>query len=101
MVVEEKFLKGEGQAKLPSEFVVGMEGFFGAVMICVIFIPVLKAVPSGWTGIYEDIPEGFEMMGHNAFLLGVVALYWCSISFYNFFGLSVRRRPERGGEGQG
>ena len=76
MVVEEKFLKGEGGSKLPSEFVVGMEGLFGATMLVAIFIPILRAVPKDWTGIYEDIPEGFRQLGDNSFLLAVVAAYW-------------------------
>ena len=89
MVVEEKFLKGEGGHKLPSEFVVGCEGFFGAVMMTVIFIPLLMHLPRSWTGVYEDIPEGFQQLADHGALFGTVFLYWCSIAFYNFFGLSV------------
>ena len=90
MVVEEKFLKGEnGRKLLPSEFVVGCEGFFGAFMMSVIFVPLLMNVPEKWTGIYEDIPEGFQQLGDNGELFGVVFVYFCSIAFYNFFGLSI------------
>ena len=89
MVVEEKFLKGEGGRKLPSEFVVGCEGFFGAVMMIVIFIPLLMHLPRSWTGVYEDIPQGFQMLADHGALFATVFVYWCSIAFYNFFGLSV------------
>ena len=89
MVVEEKFLKGEGNQKLPSEFVVGCEGVFGVLILVIIFIPTLQSVPKSWDGIYEDIPDGFAQLGHSGTLAGVVFLYFCSISFYNFFGLSV------------
>lgn len=58
-------------------------------MMSVIFVPLLMNVPEKWTGIYEDIPEGFQQLGDNGELFGVVFVYFCSIAFYNFFGLSI------------
>ena len=93
------------------------------MILIIIFIPTLAHVPKSWDGVYEDIPAGFEQLGHSGTLAGVgacqllhaslfcssptfvisslaylqtaslassaVFLYFCSISFYNFFGLSV------------
>lgn len=89
MVVEEKYLKGRN---LPSEFVVGAEGCFGVLLMVFIMLPITYFLPGkDGDGVHENAIDAFVMLGNNMGLLITVLLYWCSIAFYNFFGLSVAK----------
>jgi drug/metabolite transporter (DMT)-like permease len=98
MVVEEKFLKAR---KLPPEFVVGVEGIFGTLVMIAFFLPMLQYMPFGdckgkWcedgNGIHEDTLDTLTMLGNSSFLLFLNILYWISIAFFNFCGLSVSKK---------
>jgi hypothetical protein len=90
MVVEEKFLKGR---KLPPEFVVGCEGFFGVLFMVCLVLPIVNNVVSGEDGggAHEDPIDAAHMAFSNWKLLSLVLCYWVSISFYNFCGLAVAK----------
>ena len=89
MVVEEMYLKNRNIAPLK---VVGMEGFFGLIIMIFIILPVLYFIPGKDGGRYENSLEAFKMMSENGVLMAMVLLYLSSIAFYNFCGLSVAKR---------
>jgi len=89
MIVEELFLK---KRKFHPLQVVGMEGFFGVIFMSVIVLPVLYYIPGDQNHhSYENSLDALLMMKNDAKLLIMSVLYICSISFYNFFGLSVTK----------
>lgn len=91
MVVEESFVKGRGY---PPLNIVGMEGFFGAVMMAVILIPILYLVPNDSAIgqiFHDDAVDAVVQMFHNYVLFIFVMLYLLSIAFYNFFGLTLTK----------
>eukprot|EP00299_Pterocystis_sp_00344_P015784 c7896_g1_i1.p1 GENE.c7896_g1_i1~~c7896_g1_i1.p1 ORF type:complete len:409 (-),score=105.16 c7896_g1_i1:25-1251(-) len=98
MVVEEKYLKGRN---LPPEFVIGCEGAFGALMMVAVVLPLVGTIPfhtchGSWckdgNGVHENALDAATMLGNNGFLLFLVLLYWVSIAFYNFCGLSLSKK---------
>lgn len=89
MIVEELFLKKRNFHPLQ---VVGMEGLFGVIFMSVIVLPVLYYIPGNQNHhSYENSLDALLMMKNDAKLLIMSILYICSISFYNFFGLSVTK----------
>eukprot|EP00164_Ancoracysta_twista_P002055 GFYU01002707.1.p1 GENE.GFYU01002707.1~~GFYU01002707.1.p1 ORF type:complete len:403 (-),score=130.55 GFYU01002707.1:286-1494(-) len=88
MVVEEFFLS---KRDIPPLQVVGTEGMWGTLMMIAIVLPILSAVPGDDHGSYENAMDALAMIGNSGSLLFFVFLYWCSIAFYNFFGLSVAK----------
>jgi len=91
MVVEESFVKGRGIEALN---IVGMEGFFGAIMMAIALIPILYFVPGG-TALgnifHDDSIDAVVQMFNNWVLLVFILLYLFSIAFYNFFGLTLTK----------
>mmetsp|Transcript_12970 Transcript_12970/g.27907 ORF Transcript_12970/g.27907 Transcript_12970/m.27907 type:complete len:173 (+) Transcript_12970:110-628(+) len=59
-------------------------------MSCLV-LPILYNVHGDDHGSYENALDAITLIGNNKFLLAMVLLYWSSISFYNFFGLSVTK----------
>ncbi|XP_027050889.1 solute carrier family 35 member F6-like isoform X2 [Pocillopora damicornis] len=89
MIVEELFLKKKNFHPLQ---VVGMEGFFGVIFMAIIVLPVLYYIPGEQNHhSYENSLDALLMIKNNAKLLIMSVIYICSISFYNFFGLSVTK----------
>eukprot|EP00747_Dinoflagellata_sp_TGD_P183964 gnl/TRDRNA2_/TRDRNA2_39224_c1_seq1.p1 gnl/TRDRNA2_/TRDRNA2_39224_c1~~gnl/TRDRNA2_/TRDRNA2_39224_c1_seq1.p1 ORF type:complete len:427 (+),score=76.24 gnl/TRDRNA2_/TRDRNA2_39224_c1_seq1:44-1324(+) len=88
MVVEEKFVK---TYKAPPEQVVGSEGLWG-IMIMIIMLSVMYVLPGNDAGSYENALDSIYMLGGSGELLGFVLLYLVSISFFNFFGVSIAGR---------
>jgi len=86
MVIEEKFLK---HRKLPPEFVVGCEGFFGAIVMGAVVLPILYHITGSQ---HENAFDAAKMFASNARLAVLVLLYFASIAFYNFFGLAVAKK---------
>lgn len=69
-----------------------MEGFFGVIFMAIIVLPVLYYIPGEQNHhSYENSLDALLMIKNNAKLLIMSVLYICSISFYNFFGLSVTK----------
>ncbi|KAH3767125.1 solute carrier family 35 member F6 [Pelomyxa schiedti] len=93
MVIEEKFLKSRG---LQPFHVVGMEGFFGVLLMAFTVLPFFYVVPGkqDCSLRYQDKENSIDailQILHNWQLVLYVLLYLCSIAFYNFFGLSVTK----------
>ncbi|KXJ24479.1 solute carrier family 35 member F6 [Exaiptasia diaphana] len=89
MIVEELFLKKRGYHPLQ---VVGMEGFFGIILMACLVLPVLYYIPGDQNNhSYENSIDALLMIKNDTKLLIMSLLYICSISFYNFFGLSVTK----------
>jgi len=88
-IAEEVFLKKYNFQPL---LVVGTEGCWGIVVMCSVVLPVLYYIPTATSKHYENALDAAVLIGHNHVLLGLVLLYWLSIAFYNFCGLSVAKR---------
>jgi len=89
MVVEEVYLKKYQFAPL---LVVGSEGLWGVLMMSAIVLPILYAVPGSDDGHYESAIDAAVMIKNNWVLLVLCLVYWLSIAFYNFCGLSVAKQ---------
>ncbi|KAF4608730.1 hypothetical protein EYR40_001077 [Pleurotus pulmonarius] len=69
---------------------VGYEGLFGAITI-LLFFPIL-AIPSvAAKSTFFDLPRGWHQMVDTPTVLWSGVAIACSISLFNFFGLSVTR----------
>lgn len=93
MVVEETYVK---KRSFPPLQVVGMEGFFGTVIMIIVVMPIIYFIPGDQPshfdhGSYENSLNAFVMMYHSPLLLSLVIIYTLSIAFFNFFGLSVTK----------
>jgi len=86
-VVEEKIMSRYAVAPLVA---VGYEGLFGAITI-MLFVPILSIPSVAATSPFFDLPRGWHQMIDNPSVLysGIAIAF--SISFFNFFGLSVTR----------
>eukprot|EP00794_Sanderia_malayensis_P020372 gene20372-22381_t len=89
MVIEETFLK---KRKFHPLHVVGMEGFYGIVLMIALVLPVVYFIPGPQNhNSYENSLDALKMIGNSPKLAIFCALYLLSIAFYNFFGLSVTK----------
>ena len=89
MVIEEKFLKSK---KLPPEFVVGIEGSCGIVMMLAIALPVVGGLPGeDGAGMHENAIDAAYLFINSTPLMCMVLSYFVSIAFYNFCGLAVAK----------
>jgi hypothetical protein len=90
MVVEEKFLKSK---QLPPEFVVGVEGTFGMLMMLCITLPIVGVLPGqDGGGIHESAMDAAYLFSNSTPLMCMVLSYFVSIAFYNFCGLAVAKQ---------
>ena len=90
MVVEEKFLKGRN---LPPEFVVGVEGTFGACVMLAVVLPAVGAISGeDGDGVHESAVDAAHLFASSGKLASLVLAYWISIAFYNFCGLAVAKK---------
>lgn len=85
MVTEELFVKSY---EAPPEQVVGSEGIWGIIVMTVVLF-VMYLIPGNDGGSYENAFESFEMLAGSRDLLIFVLFYLCSISFFNFFGVTI------------
>lgn len=84
-VVEEKIMSRYSVAPLVA---VGFEGLFGFLTI-LIFMPLLGQFAD--RSAFFDLPRGWHQMIDNPPVLWSGVAIACSISLFNFFGLSVTR----------
>jgi len=89
MVLEEAFLKKRNFEPLQ---VVGMEGLWGLILMIAIILPAMYFIPGKNEGSYENSWDAMLMISRNMELLAMIILYWISIAFYNFCGLSVTKK---------
>lgn len=89
MVVEETFLK---KRNIHPLHVVGMEGFYGIVLMVTLILPVVYFIPGNQHhNSYENSIDALIMIKNNPKLAVFCVLYLSSIAFYNFFGLSITK----------
>lgn len=72
---------------------VGWEGLFGAASILVMFpfLPLLRPYVPPSTEPFFDVKRGWDQMIHTPSVLWSGIAIMCSISAFNFFGLSMTR----------
>ncbi|KAJ7470584.1 hypothetical protein FB451DRAFT_1352129 [Mycena latifolia] len=86
-VVEEKIMGRYAVAPLVA---VGFEGLFGAISI-LLFIPILSIPAISSKTPFFDLPRGWRQMIETPTVLYSGLAIACSISLFNYFGLSVTR----------
>jgi len=89
MVVEEVLLKNRN---FPPLQIVGMEGIIGTLLMTFVILPAMYFIPGSNQGSYENSLDAIQMIQHNYLLLSMILVYWISIGFYNFCGLSVTKQ---------
>eukprot|EP01100_Stratorugosa_tubuloviscum_P008728 TRINITY_DN3631_c0_g1_i2.p1 TRINITY_DN3631_c0_g1~~TRINITY_DN3631_c0_g1_i2.p1 ORF type:complete len:191 (+),score=52.98 TRINITY_DN3631_c0_g1_i2:888-1460(+) len=89
MVIEEKVVRKHNFHPLN---VVGMEGLFGSLIMSLIVLPILYFVPPSVSFFHDDSIDALVQIGNSMFLLAFCLVYIFSISFYNFFGISVAKK---------
>ncbi|KAJ7109202.1 hypothetical protein C8R44DRAFT_801891 [Mycena epipterygia] len=86
-VVEEKIMGRYAVAPLVA---VGYEGLFGAITI-LLFVPILSIPAISSKTPFFDLPRGWRQMIETPTVLYSGLAIACSISLFNYFGLSVTR----------
>jgi hypothetical protein len=86
-VVEEKILNRYTVEPLVA---VGLEGFFGFISI-LLLLPILAIPAISSKSVFFDLPRGWHQMISTPTVLWSSVAIACSISLFNFFGLSVTR----------
>ncbi|KAJ6630671.1 hypothetical protein B0H10DRAFT_1982304 [Mycena sp. CBHHK59/15] len=86
-VVEEKIMGRYAVAPLVA---VGYEGLFGVISI-LLFIPILSIPSISSQTPFFDLPRGWRQMVETPTVLYSGLAIACSISLFNYFGLSVTR----------
>jgi len=86
-VVEEKIMGRYAVAPLVA---VGYEGLFGAISI-LLFVPILSIPAISSQSPFFDLPRGWRQMIETPTVLYSGLAIACSISLFNYFGLSVTR----------
>jgi drug/metabolite transporter (DMT)-like permease len=87
MVMEESFVKSKG---FPPLQIVGLEGFWGLVLMCLILLPAMYFIP--FPLFHDDSVDAIEKTKNDNLLLAMMLLYIVSIAFYNFCGISVTKQ---------
>jgi len=86
-VVEEKIMSRYAVAPLVA---VGYEGLFGTLSI-LLFVPILSIPAIASQSPFFDLPRGWRQMIDTPTVLYSGLAIACSISLFNYFGLSVTR----------
>jgi hypothetical protein len=86
-VVEEKIMSRFSVSPLMA---VGWEGLFGTISI-LLFVPILTIPSVSSISPFFDLPRGWTQMVNTPSVLYSGLAICCSISLFNFFGLSVTR----------
>eukprot|EP00429_Kryptoperidinium_foliaceum_P041803 CAMPEP_0176104216 /NCGR_PEP_ID=MMETSP0120_2-20121206/52292_1 /TAXON_ID=160619 /ORGANISM="Kryptoperidinium foliaceum, Strain CCMP 1326" /LENGTH=300 /DNA_ID=CAMNT_0017438317 /DNA_START=8 /DNA_END=907 /DNA_ORIENTATION=+ len=83
-IIAEEFLMKN--VDLPALQVVGLEGFWGTLIMLCIAYPVLWVLPGQDGGHQEDPFDTFALLANNPTLLGVVLLFFFSCGTFNATG---------------
>jgi len=86
-VVEEKIM---GRYSVAPLVAVGFEGLFGVITI-LLFVPILSIPSISSRTPFFDLPRGWHQMIDTPTVLYSGLAIACSISLFNYFGLSVTR----------
>jgi hypothetical protein len=85
VVFEELFVN---RYNAPPEQVVGSEGLWGILVMCIV-LAVMYAAPGDDAGSFENVVDSLHMMAGSGRLLAFVVFNMFSISFFNFFGVTI------------
>jgi len=93
MVYEEKYLE---KYDVPALLAVGLEGFFGVIILSVAIIPMYYIyVPSTFShnplNRLEDALDAFRQMGENPMIIVALSGTVASMALFNFAGISVTK----------
>lgn len=88
MIMEESFLKDGHYSELN---VVGMEGFFGFVVMIAVVLPICYFLPGDDSGSYENVFDALYQLKNSVPLVMLNLALLLSIAFYNYFGLVVAK----------
>ena len=70
--------------------VVGMEGVLGLILTMTILWPIASFfIPGNDHGHVEDISDTFYMVADNTYIMGMTIVFFISIIFLNWSGLTV------------
>lgn len=89
-VVVEDFLMHDMTA--PPILIVGLEGMWGMIITCILFIPITQFAFSSMeegNGIHEDTLDTFKMIGNSNILIVFVIVYIFVILAYNITAMYV------------
>eukprot|EP00808_Paulinella_micropora_P017849 g46421.t1 len=84
-VFEEKVMSVDGA---PPMIVVGMEGFWGALLAIFVCWPLCYALPGPDKGSLENMWEAFYML-NNGFILSWLSVFFVSVALYNVFAVFI------------
>lgn len=88
-VLEEKFVKGKDLSPL---VLIGWEGVFGLFLTVGVAFPIAWVIPGDDHGSYENYLNSFYMLRNNVQLIALVLLNFISISFFNFFSITMSKK---------
>jgi len=86
VIAEEFLMKG---VDLPAMQIIGLEGFWGALMMFFIVYPILYSMPGQDNGHQEDPFDTFAMLKNSSGLQAIVAIYLFSCGTFNMTGIAV------------
>lgn len=86
-IIAEEFLMKS--VDLPPMQIIGLEGFWGTLIMMVIVYPILWVMPGSDGGHQEDPFDTFAMLSNNQTLLSVVLLFLFSCGTFNATGIAV------------
>jgi len=85
-VFEEKVMSSQSA---PPLIVVGMEGFWGSILMIFFIFPVAYWVPGSDKGHYEDVFDSIVMLENNNSIKIVLFVFFITVAFYNVFAIFV------------
>eukprot|EP01116_Phalansterium_solitarium_P011965 TRINITY_DN2786_c0_g1_i1.p1 TRINITY_DN2786_c0_g1~~TRINITY_DN2786_c0_g1_i1.p1 ORF type:complete len:386 (+),score=165.17 TRINITY_DN2786_c0_g1_i1:130-1287(+) len=88
MVVEEKFVS---KYNVPPLQVVGFEGMFGLTILSGLLVAMYYIPGSSAGNHFENAPDAFVQLGNSWVVLVATLGNLLSISFFNFFGISITK----------
>lgn len=86
VIAEEYFMKS---LDLPAMHVVGYEGIWGTIQMCVIVYPVLYMLPGSDHGHQEDVFDTVAMIYNNPNLALMILVYLFSCGMFNATGIAI------------
>ena len=73
----------------PPLFLIGMEGFWGCVIVLFIMYPIAYFSPGNDLGSFENPFNTYYMLTHSSTLFSVFLGFFISVFGYNLFGILV------------
>lgn len=86
VIAEEFFMKS---LDLPAMHVVGYEGIWGVIQMCLIVYPILYVLPGDDHGHQEDVFDTLAMISNNQNLALIILAYLFSCSTFNATGIAI------------